>query len=111
MHLKLVKAYVRTFKVPEVIHALKSLGAPRLTAIDVMELGDEVSSNQLEISGELDTTYTTMVKLELVCNEDCVPKVKDVILKTARTGYKGDGIIAVSPIEEAVSVRTGKDEF
>jgi len=30
-------------------------------------------------------------------------------LKHARTGYKGDGLIAISPVEEAISIRTGKD--
>jgi len=107
--MKLVKAYVRTFMADEVINALKELKAPRISAIDVKALGDEINPGQLEISAELGSTYTTMVKIELICTDACVERVKEILLKHARTGYKGDGLIAISPVEEAISIRTGKD--
>lgn len=107
--MKLVKAYVRTFMADGVINALKELKAPRMSAIDVKALGDEIQADQLEISAELGSTYTTMVKIELVCTDECVERVKETILKVARTGYKGDGLIAISPVEEAISIRTGKN--
>jgi nitrogen regulatory protein P-II 1 len=106
--MKLVKAYVRTFMADEVVNALKELKAPRISAIDVKALGDEIRPDQLEISAELGSTYTTMVKIELICTDECVERVKETILKHARTGYKGDGLITVSPVEEALSIRTGK---
>ena len=34
-------------------------------------------------------------------------EIKETILKNARTGYKGDGIIAVAPVEDAINIRTG----
>lgn len=108
--MKLVKAYVRTFMVDEVINALKEMKVPRLSVIDVKTVGDEIQADQLEISAKLGSTYTTMVKIELICTDDCVERVKETILKHARTGYKGDGLIAISPVEEAISIRTGKDE-
>lgn len=107
--MKLLKAYIRTFMADNVIDALKRLKAPRLTAIDVKALGDEVDPDDLKISTELSSTYTTMVKIELICTDACVERVKDTILKHARTGHKGDGLIAVSPVEEAISIRSGKD--
>lgn len=106
--MKLVKAYVRTFMADNVINALEELKAPRISAIDVKSLGDEIHPDQLDISAELGSTYTPMVKIELICTDECVEKVKKAILKHARTGYKGDGLIAVSPVEEAISIRTGK---
>ncbi len=107
--MKLVKAYIRTFTADNVIDALKRLKAPRLTAIDVKALGDEIDPDDLRISTELSSTYTTMVKIELICTDACVERVKETILEHARTGHKGDGLIAVSPVEEAISIRTGKD--
>lgn len=107
--MKLVKAYVRTFMADEVINALKELKAPRISAIDVKALGDEIDPDQLEISADLGSTYTTMVKIELICRDENVERVKELILKHARTGYKGDGLIAISPVEEAISIRTGKE--
>jgi len=107
--MKLVKAYIRTFMADRVVNALKELKAPRISAIDVKAMGDEIHADQLEISAELGSTYTTMVKIELICTDECVERVKETILKHARTGYKGDGLIAISPVEEAISIRTGKN--
>lgn len=50
-----------------------------------------------------------MVKIEIICTDDCVERVKETILDNARTGYKGDGLIAISPVDEAISIRTGKN--
>ncbi len=107
--MKLVKAYLRTFMADDVINALKELKAPRITAIDVKALGDEIDPSDLKISAELSSPYTTMVKIEIICTDDCVERVKETILKHARTGYKGDGLIAVSNVDEAISIRTGKN--
>jgi len=106
--MKLVKAYIRKFMADRVIDELKKLKAPRLTAIDVKALGDEIDPDDLKVSSELSSTYTTMVKIELICTDSCVGRVKETILKHARTGHKGDGLIAVSPVEEAISIRTGQ---
>jgi nitrogen regulatory protein P-II 1 len=107
--MKLLKAYVRTFMANNVLDALKELKAPRISAIDVKAVGDEINPDQLEISANLGSTYTTMVKIELICTDECVERVKETILKQARTGYKGDGLITISPVEEAISIRTGKN--
>jgi len=109
--MKLIKAYVRTFMADKVINALKELKAPRFSAIDVKALGDEIQPDQLEISAELGSTYTTMVKIEIICPNEYVKRIKETILKQARTGHKGDGLIAISPVDEAVSIRTGKNEI
>jgi nitrogen regulatory protein PII len=91
--MKLVKAYIRRFLVGDVIRAIERINGPRITAIDVKALGDEVEDDQLEI----------------ICMDECIERVKETILRHARTGYKGDGLIAISPIEEAISIRTGKN--
>jgi nitrogen regulatory protein PII len=41
--MKLVKVYVRTSKVDEVVAVLERLKAPRVTVINVRALGDEIS--------------------------------------------------------------------
>jgi len=108
--MKLIKAYIRTYMADEVIHALEETGAPRLTAIDIRALGDEINTKQPEIPSEKNGTYTKMVKLEIACNAKRVRKIVDTILKNARTGYKGDGIVIISPIEKIIKIRTGELE-
>ncbi len=105
--MKLIKAYIREFMAAKVIHALEDIGAPRLTVIDVKALGDEIAPEKLDISAEIESTYTAMLKLELVCSDRSVDEAVKVIKKNARTNKKGDGIIVISPIEEAISIRTG----
>ncbi len=108
--MKLITAYIRRFLVDDVIKALKDLKIPRFSAIDVKTVGDEIPPGKLKISAELGSTYTTMVKLEILCSDDCLKRIKETIFKHARTGYKGDGLVAVYPVEEAISIRTGKEE-
>jgi nitrogen regulatory protein P-II 1 len=48
------------------------------------------------------------VKLELVIEDEMVEKAVDAIRVAAQTGRIGDGKIFVSPIEEAVRIRTGE---
>ena len=45
--------------------------------------------------------YTTLFRSRYV------DEAVKVIKKNARTNKKGDGIIVISPIEEAISIRTG----
>jgi len=105
---KLIKAYIRTYMVDKVIHALKEIGVPRFTAIDIRTFGDEVDPNHLEVSSQHAGTYTTMVKLEIICTKRAARRIVNIIVDTARTGYKGDGIIVVSPVEEVKRIRTGE---
>lgn len=108
--MKLIKAYIRTYMADKVIHALRDIGAPRLTAIDIRAMGDEIDPQHLEVSSQHAGTYTTMVKLEIVCTNREVQRIKNIVVENARTGYKGDGIIVVSPVDDAMKIRTGELE-
>lgn len=44
----------------------------------------------------------------LATTDENVSDIIRIIRETASTGEKGDGLILVSPIEEAVKVRTGE---
>lgn len=108
--MKLIKAYIRTYMADKVIHALETIGTPRFTAIDIRALGDEVDPEHLEVSSQHAGTYTTMVKLEIVCDENKVNTIVNEIVEKARTGYKGDGIIVVSPVEQVIKIRNGSKQ-
>jgi|Deesub1362B_J571_1020462.scaffolds.fasta_scaffold00035_62 nitrogen regulatory protein P-II 1 len=106
--MKLIKAYVRVIMIDEVIKALEKIKAPRITAIDVRAMGKEIDPKDFKISMEYGTTYTTMVKLEIVCPDEKVEEIVKTIQKNARTGKKGDGIIVISPVEDVIRIRTGE---
>ncbi len=108
--MKLVKAYIRTYMADRVIHALRKIDAPRLTAIDIRGMGDEIDPRHLEVSAQHAGTYTTMVKLELVCKNEEAQAIAYLIRENAKTGYRGDGIIVISPVQKVISIRTGEED-
>lgn len=108
--MKLVKAYIRTYFVYDVVHALESIGVPRVSVFNIAELGKDIDKEDKNISSEFGI-YEPMAKLELIVWDSKVDAAVDTILGKARTGRqgeKGDGIIAISPVDEVISVRTGE---
>mgnify|MGYP000488123958 CR=1 FL=1 len=67
--------------------------------------GSEATLHALEL-GAVD--FLPKVKLELVLADADVERAVEVIVEAARSGKIGDGKIFVSPIEEAVRIRTGE---
>jgi nitrogen regulatory protein P-II 1 len=47
-----------------------------------------------------------VIKLEIRVAEEHVKQVVELIRQNGRTGYRGDGMIIVSPVDEVFKVRT-----
>ncbi|MEM4441215.1 MAG: P-II family nitrogen regulator [Desulfurococcaceae archaeon] len=105
--MKLVRAFIRPEKEQEVVLALEGMGFPALTKMSAMGRGKQKG---LKIG---DVVYEELPKtLLLIAVEDKdVDKVISTITKHARTGNIGDGKIFVSPIEKAITIRTGEVEL
>ncbi len=52
--------------------------------------------------------FLPKVKIEVVCDDAMVERAVDAIVAAARTGRIGDGKIFVTPVDEAVRIRTGE---
>jgi nitrogen regulatory protein P-II 1 len=48
------------------------------------------------------------VQLNIVLSEPNAEKTVEAIVKAARTGNEGDGIIFIYPVEDVVRIRTGE---
>jgi nitrogen regulatory protein P-II 1 len=106
--MKLIKAYIRTNMIDKVIHALEAGGFTDMTLVDVKAIRSGIDPKDLDFSVEIAERYMNVAKLEIVLENEQVKAVKETILKTARTGRKGDGLVFISPIEEAIHIRTGR---
>ncbi len=106
--MKLIKAYIRTNMIDKVIHALEETGFTDMTIIDVKAIRSGIDPKDLDYSIEIAERYMNVAKLEIVLLDDDVARAKEIILKTARTGRKGDGFIYTSSVDEAIHIRTGK---
>lgn len=105
--MKAVKAYIRTAKVEEVVHALEKSGVCNLTVIDVMAIGKHADPADAKYSIELMERYARVAKLEIVCTDDHIHKIIEILRNAAYTGQAGDGIVYVTPVEMAVKIKTG----
>lgn len=107
--MKEIKAYVRHHIMAQrVIDALVQDGISGMTVINVEAIGAECDPQNWHIS-EYVQMYSRVVKLEIVCTDEEVGRFVRIIKENGHTGFKGDGMVFVSDIERAVSIRTGKE--
>jgi len=106
--MKKVEAIVKPFKLEEAKEALAAVGIQGLTVIEVKGFGRQKGHKELYRGAEYVVEFLPKVKLEVVVTDDKVEQVVEAIVKAASTGRIGDGKIFVSPIEDAVRIRTGE---
>jgi len=105
--MKKIKAYIRCQKAEAVILALENIGVTDITLIDVMGVGMLADPSNSKYSIRCVEKYSEVGKIEVVCRNEKVHEVVEMIRKTAFTGMKGDGIIFVLPVEMAIKIRSG----
>lgn len=106
--MKKVEAIIKPFKLEEVKEALAGVGVQGLTVSEVKGFGRQKGHKELYRGAEYVVEFLPKVKLEIVVSDDKLESVIEAIVKAASTGRIGDGKIFVSPIEEAVRIRTGE---
>lgn len=106
--MKLIKAYIRTNMIDKVVDALEASGFTDMTIVDVKAIRRGIDPAQLDYSIEIAQRYMNVAKLEIVLNDEDEARAKEIIMKSARTGRKGDGFIYTSPVDGAIHIRTRK---
>lgn len=105
--MKLIKAYIRYRKSEEVYNALSEAGFCCMTFVECEGTGKYSDHEKEHISNKYPFVHAyRVIKLEILVAKEHVSKVVGVIRRNARTGYKGDGMIIISPVEEVYKVRT-----
>jgi len=105
---KKVEAIIKPFKLEEVKEALAAVGIQGLTVTEVKGFGRQKGHKELYRGAEYVVEFLPKVKLEIFVTDAVCPKVVDAIVKAASTGRIGDGKIFVSPVDEAIRIRTGE---
>lgn len=106
--MKEIKAYIREVKAEEVIHALEEGGVPGISAIEVKCMGGDLDLEKARFSIEYAEKFCSTIKIEVVCRDEDVIRFVDIIRENGYTGHRGDGMIFVSDIEQAVKIRTAE---
>ena len=106
--MKEIKAYIRTNALERTVKALEEAKAPGITVTTVHPVGYGFNPNYFAGTQDITKLYPTMSKVEVVCSDKDVDRLVEAISGKASTGHKGDGMIFVSPVEEAIKIRTGE---
>ena len=106
--MKLVMAIFKPFKLDEVRDALTELGIQGLTVSEVKGFGRQKGQTEIYRGAEYAVSFLPKVKIEVVVEDTMVERTVDAVRKAAGTGKIGDGKIFVSPVEQAVRIRTGE---
>ncbi len=103
-----IEAIIKPFKLDEVKEALSVIGIQGITVSEVKGFGRQKGHTELYRGAEYVVDFLPKIKLEIVVTERAVGEVTEAIEKAANTGRIGDGKIFVSPIEDAIRIRTGE---
>jgi len=106
--LKKIEAIIREEKLQEVKVALENVGIIGLNAWVVTGRGRQKGVRLQWRATSHVVDMLPKIKLNLVVRDEDVEKTIDTIVKTARTGNVGDGMIFVLPVEDVIRVRTGE---
>jgi nitrogen regulatory protein P-II 2 len=108
--MKLVIAVIKPFKLEEVRDALMAIGVQGLTVTEVKGYGRQKGHTEIYRGAEYAVNFLPKVRIEVAVASDRAPKVVETIVAAAKTGQIGDGKIFVTPIENAVRIRTGETD-
>ena len=106
--MKKIEAIIKPFKLDEVKEALQEVGLQGITVIEAKGFGRQKGHTELYRGAEYVVDFLPKVKIELVVDDDMAERAVDAILQAAHTGRIGDGKIFITPVEEAIRVRTGE---
>ena len=106
--MKKIEAIIKPFKLDEVKEALHEAGVSGITVTEAKGFGRQKGHTELYRGAEYVVDFLPKVKIEVVLTDDMVETAIAAIIAAARTDKIGDGKIFVSPVEQAIRIRTGE---
>jgi len=106
--MKLITAIIKPFKLEEVRDALSAVGVHGMTITEVKGYGRQKGHTELYRGAEYAVNFLPKIRIEVVVPDEEADKVIEAIGSAAKTGQIGDGKIFVTPIEQALRIRTGE---
>ncbi len=106
--MKMIHAIIRREKLPEVKVALDAVGCPGMMVWEIVGHGKQQGVTEQFRGREFRVDLLPKTKLEIIAQDSKVKAIVEAISKAASTNKIGDGKIFISPIEEAVRIRTGE---
>jgi dihydroorotate dehydrogenase (NAD+) catalytic subunit len=106
--MKKVEAIIKPFKLDDVKDRLREVGVQGMTVYEVKGFGRTGGKKEVYRGSAYVVDFVPKVRIEIIVKDDIVRDVVEAITSVARTGRIGDGKIFVTPVEEAIRIRTGE---
>jgi nitrogen regulatory protein PII len=104
--MKKIEAIIKPFKLEDVKEALAELGVEGMTVSEVKGFGRQKGHTEIYRGSEYTVDFLPKIRIDIVLPDQRVQPAVDAIVKAAKTGKIGDGKVFVSPIENAIRIRT-----
>jgi nitrogen regulatory protein P-II 1 len=105
---KKIEAIVRPTKVANICAALEKVGYSGLMITEIEGHGRQKGVEQQVRGKTYKVGLMTKARIEVVVKDSDAEKIVNTIRETALTGKVGDGKIFISPVEDAVRIRTAE---
>jgi nitrogen regulatory protein P-II 1 len=97
--MKTITAIVRTDSLEDIVKSLEEKGIRGMTITEIKGIGSEV---------RLYKPYTIHNRIEIIVPDEKVEEVTGTIVQQGQTGFAGDGLIGVYPMDYMIKIRTGE---
>jgi nitrogen regulatory protein P-II 1 len=106
--MKKIEAIIKPHRLDDVKDRLRELGISGMTVYEVKGFGRTGGKTEVYRGSAYVVDFVPKARIEIVVKDSVVNEVVQAIAATAKTGKIGDGKIFVTPVEEAIRIRTGE---
>jgi nitrogen regulatory protein P-II 1 len=106
--MKKIEAIIKPHKLDEVKDRLRQIGISGMTVSEVKGFGRTGGKTEVYRGSAYVVDFVPKVRIDIVVKESMLAEAVQAIASAAKTGKIGDGKIFVTPVDEAVRIRTGE---
>jgi nitrogen regulatory protein P-II 1 len=106
--MKKIEAVIKPHALDNVKERLQRIGISGMTVCEVRGFGRTGGKTEVYRGSAYVVDFVPKVRLDIVVKDSMVREVVEAIVLSAKTGKIGDGKIFVTPVDEAIRIRTGE---
>jgi nitrogen regulatory protein P-II 1 len=106
--MKKIEAIIKPHKLDEVKDQLRQIGISGMTVSEVKGFGRTGGKTEVYRGSAYVVDFVPKVRIDVVVKDSMVVEAVQAIAAAAKTGKIGDGKIFVTPVDEAIRIRTGE---
>jgi nitrogen regulatory protein P-II 1 len=106
--MKKIEAIIKPHRLDDVKDKLREIGISGMTVYEVKGFGRTGGKTEVYRGSSYVVDFVPKARIEVVVKDSAVNDVVQAIIGAAKTGKIGDGKIFVTPVDEAIRIRTGE---